>query len=69
MKKKSRLIALLLALLMVLPACSADGAGEDTTDSDTTAPETTEATVNHETTEEPSISVVVTPDTTPETKQ
>lgn len=69
MKKNSRLIALLLALLMVLPACSADGAGEDTTDSDTTAPETTEATVNHETTEEPSISVVVTPDTTPETKQ
>ena len=65
MKKNSRLFALLLAFLMILPACSAAG-GEDTTESDTTASETT-ATVIPVTTEEPSISVVVTPDTDPVT--
>ena len=66
MKKNSRLIALLLAFLMILPACSAAGTGEDTSESDTTASETT-ATVIPETTEGPSISVVVTPDTDPVT--
>ena len=67
MKKNSRLIALLLALLtVILPACSA-GTGHDvTTEADTTATETTEAVTTVITTEEPSISVVVTPETTPE---
>ncbi len=67
MKMNSRLIALLLAFLMIFPACSTAGEQGDTTKADTTAPETTATTVNSETTEEPSISVVVTPDTTPET--
>ncbi len=67
MKKNSRLLALLLALLMILlPACSDVGQHEETAEADTTAPKTTE-TVIPETTEEPSISVVVTPVTTPET--
>lgn len=66
MKKNSRLIALLLAFLMILPACSAVGAGEDTTKPDTTAPETTENDIAETTTEEPSVSVAVTPETTPE---
>ena len=66
MKKNSRLPALLLALLLfVLSACSPSGLYEETTEADSTAPKTTD-TVNPETTEEPSISVVVVPDTTPE---
>ena len=67
MKKNSRLPALLLALLLTLfPSCSAFGEYTETTEADTTAPKTTD-TVIPETTEEPSISVVVTPDTDPET--
>lgn len=68
MKKNSRLIALLLALLIIIfPAC-ASGTGDIVTpEADTTAPETTETDVAETTTEEPSISVVVTPDTEPET--
>ena len=66
MKKNSRLIALLLAFVIILPACSSIGGGEDVTKTDTTASETT-ANVIPGTTEEPSISVVVTPDTDPET--
>ena len=67
MKKNSRLIALLLALLMVtLPACSAGTGQEVTTEADSTAPKTTEAVIP-ETTEEPSISVVVPPETVQET--
>ncbi len=66
MKKNSRLIALLLVFLMILPACSAGGAGEDTTESDITAPETTENDIAETTTEEPSVSVAVTPETTHE---
>lgn len=66
MKKNSRLPALLLALLLtVLPACSDSGEQGGTSEADTTAPKTTD-TVIPETSEEPSISVVVTPDTTPE---
>ncbi len=67
MKMNSRLIALLLALLMILSACSACGGEDDTTQADTTAPETTATTVNPETTEEPSVSVGVIPDTNHET--
>ena len=67
MKKNSRLIALLLAFLMILPACSTVGVGGDTTKPDTTAPETTENDIAETTTEEPSVSVAVTPDTAPET--
>lgn len=67
MKKNSRLIALLLALLMVtLPACSAGTGQEVTTEADSTAPKTTEAVIP-ETPEEPSISVVVPPETVQET--
>ena len=65
MKMNSRLIALLLAFLLILPACSTSE-GDDTK-ADTTASETTATTVTPATTEEPSISVVVTPETTPET--
>ena len=64
MKKNSRLIALLLVLLMLLlPACSVGGPYGETSEADTTTPKTTE-TVSTETTEEPSVSVVVPPETT-----
>ena len=67
MKKNSRLIALLLALMMVvLPACSPGTGEEMTTEAVNTAPETTEADISEATTEEPSVSVVVIPETTPE---
>ena len=67
MKKNSRLLALLLALiLLVFPACSISGIYEETTEADTTVPKTTE-TVIPESTEEPSVSVVVPPQTEPET--
>lgn len=67
MKKNSRLIALLLAWLLLLSsaACSS-GETEETVS--TTAPETTEA-ITEETTEEASITVVATPESTaPETE-
>ncbi len=63
MKKNSRLIALILALIAVssLISCSAGGNGDDTLD--TSAPETT-AEITEETTPEPAVSVVAPPETT-----
>ena len=70
MKKYSRSLALLLALLMMISvaACAGESIPEETTEAETAstaAPETTE-TVTEVTTEEPNVSVVA-PETTAET--
>ncbi len=70
MKKYSRSLALLLALLTILSvaACAGSNTPEETTEAETagtTAPETTE-TYTDVTTEEPSVSVVAPPETTEE---
>lgn len=72
MKKYSRSLALLLALIMIfsVAACSGSDIPEETTEdiaetASTTAPETTE-TITEVTTEEPSVSVVAPPETTVE---
>lgn len=72
MKKHSRSLALLLALitLISLSACSGSDIPEETTDAASTTAETTE-TIPEVTTEEPSVSVVAPPETTspPETEE